>query len=311
MLVPSPSPQNVLVTGGAGFIGSATVEELVAQGHAVTVLDDLSAGSLANLDSVAGKFKLVQADICDPAALATAVAGCEVVVHLAAKPSVEESLKHPQETHRVTYGGTLAVAEAARQHGVKRIVFASSAAVYGDSAVCPVKESSPGSPQSPYGLDKTSAERLLLIYHRLYRLETLPLRFFNVYGRRQDPKSPYSGVISKFVDAAKGGQPVRINGDGLQTRDYVSVKDVARVIAEFVRAESVPSETVNVATGRASTLLDLVAALSSLVGHPVETCFGADRPGDIRHSVADVGLLKSVLGWVPETGLDQGLAELF
>ncbi len=299
------------MTGGAGFIGSHLVERLAGAGHAVTVLDDLSTGKTVNLPT---DIELVVGDIADSSVLAPAMRGADAVVHLAAIASVEASVRDPLGTSRTNLTGSLTVFQAAADAGVKRLVYASSAAVYGDPKTVPLREDAQKNPLSPYAADKLAGEHHLAHYHRCGKLDARAFRFFNVYGPRQDPASPYSGVISVFVERARRRLPLSINGDGRQTRDFVYVSDVVDVLCAAVGSRSVDVATgtelpvLNLGRGEAVSLLELIAAIGSVVGgEPPTVTFGPARDGDIRHSRADVTALERTYGR-PLTALSTGLA---
>ena len=307
----------LLVTGGAGFIGSHVVERLVTGGHEVRVLDDLSTGKLANLKAVGDAPTFIEGEVADLATVERAVAGCEGVVHLAAVASVEASVLRPLETNRSNLVGTLTVLEAAARAGARRVVYASSAAVYGDAARLPIDEDAEKRPLSPYAADKLAGEHYLAHYHRQGRLDGAAFRFFNVYGPRQDPSSPYSGVISVFLERVARRQPVTIHGDGSQTRDFVYVEDVAEVLlrslTEEVRASQAEHRelpVMNLGTGTSTDLLTLLDAVAAACGRKgeVEASHGPRREGDIEHSLADVTRLAERYGWTPDTPLRAGLA---
>lgn len=299
---------NVLITGGAGFIGSHTVEALLAIGARVVVLDDFSNGRRANLPGAHERLTVIEGDIRDLATVRAAIAGASHVLHLAAQVSVPASIADPLESCRQNVLGFVTVLEAARGAEARRVVFASSAAVYGMPRDLPLTEDSPLAPISPYGLEKSIDEQYGRLYTELYGFSTLGLRFFNVYGPRQDPNSPYSGVISKWHDALATGAPVRIFGDGLQTRDFVYVGDVAQVIVRALAA----SETgvCNVGTGTSVTLLDMLAALERAAGRTADRRIEPVAAGDIRYSATDVERLRERIGFVPATRLESGLGAL-
>lgn len=298
----------VLVTGGAGFIGSHLVERLLAEGHGVTVLDDLSTGKVGNLPA-SGDVELVPGDIADARAVEAAMAGVGAVVHLAAVASVEASVRDPLGTNRTNLTGSLTVFQAAADAGVGRLLYASSAAVYGDPESLPLAESSPKRPLSPYAADKLAGEHHLAYYHRSGKLDAGAFRFFNVYGPRQDPSSPYSGVISVFLERARRRQPLHVHGDGLQTRDFVYVADVVDVLVRALdRRGAAELVALNLAGGRSVSLLDLIEVIGEVVGgEPPPVTFEPARQGDIRHSLADVSALAQAYG-VPTTTLATGLA---
>ncbi len=300
----------VLVTGGAGFIGSHLVEALVARGDEVVVLDDLSTGKRANLAAVAGQVDLQVGSVADRAAVDRAIAGCAIAFHQAAVASVPKTIEAPVETNAVNFGGTLNLLEAARAAGTRRVIFASSAAVYGDEAPLPVAEDAPVAPLSPYAIEKLCAEHYVRVWAPLFGLETVALRYFNVFGPRQDPKSPYSGVVSIFVDRILKGEAPTIFGDGEQTRDFVAVADVVRANLAAATVEAPKGLVCNVARGEATSLNQLYAALADLAGGAPPPQYGPTRAGDVRHSRAVVDRARDALGFVAETPVRDGLAAL-
>jgi UDP-glucose 4-epimerase len=300
-----------LVTGGAGFIGSHIVEALAAGGHDVKVFDNLATGHRENLDHLKGQHTLIEGDVRDTAALEAAMRGVEFVFHEAAMVSVPLSVEQPRECHEVNATGTLNVLLAAKQAGVRRVVMASTAAAYGNNPELPKRETMRPEPESPYGLTKVTGEYYLRAFALLYGMQTVALRYFNVYGPRQDPKSMYSGVISKFTDVLAAGGTPTLFGDGKQTRDFVYVKDVVQANLKAMQAAPVePGQVVNVGTGKAVSLLDLLAVLGDLYGRKVTPAFAPPRAGDVLHSLADIGVARQVLGYEPGTTLHQGLAAL-
>lgn len=300
-----------LVTGGCGFIGSHLCEALVARGDRVRVLDNLSSGYEHNLAAFRHHVEFMRGDVRDQAALRSAMQGVKHVFHEAALVSVFDSVERPLDNHEINVTGTLNVLIAAREAGVKRLLVASSAAIYGNSPELPKREDMLPGPESPYGLAKIAKEYYLSIFASLYGVETISLRYFNVYGPRQDPKSMYSGVISKFSDVVRAGQNPTVFGDGEQTRDFVFVKDV---VAANLLAMAAPhlghGEVFNVATGHRTSLLDLLAALRDLTGRPFEIQFKPARAGDIRHSVADVSRARDLLGFTARYTIRDGLSAL-
>ena len=300
----------VLITGGAGFIGSHVAERLVASGSAVRVLDNLSTGRRENLASLGNAVELVEGDIRDAAAVRRCAEGRDAIVHLAAIASVAASIEDPVGTHQANFDGTLNVLEAARQLGVPRVVYASSASLYGDNTRLPLSEDERPQPLSPYAADKLSGEHYLGYYARQHGLKATSFRFFNIFGPRQDPLSPYSGVISIFVDRARQGLPLKIFGDGRQTRDFVYVADLADILCESLDRPLPNPSVINVGRGQAQSLLDLVSALEALLGHSLVLEHAAPRPGDIVHSCADVRRLHELFGRLPGTSLTDGLREL-
>ncbi len=297
-----------LVTGGAGFIGSHLVEELAARGAQVRVLDDFSTGSWENLAPCADAIAVIEGDVTDLPTVEKAVAGVEYVLHHAAIASVERSVEDPRLVQRVNVEGTLNLLLAARDAGVRRLVFASSAAVYGDAESLPLTEDTPSRALSPYAASKVAGEAYVRAFAASYGLPTVILRYFNVYGPRQDPTSPYSGVISRFASALASGQPPTIFGDGRQTRDFVYVGDVVRANwMACTRAEAV-GETFNVAVGRRVSILRLAETLNTVMGLDLPPRFAPPRSGEVRHSQADVSRARRVMGFRAETPLEVGLA---
>ena len=304
-----------VVTGGAGFIGSHTVDRLLAGGHRVVVLDDFRTGKRANLAHHAGSDRL---DIlaCDVshgifAALAPITARhgpVDRIVHLAAQVSVVHSVQNPLVDMQVNYGGTLHVLEYARATGVQKVVFASSAAVYGDATAMPIGEDAPTRPVSPYGIDKLASELALDYYAAVHGVPATSLRFFNVYGPRHDPSSPYSGVISIFTDRARAGRPITIFGDGSQTRDFIYVGDVVRAILAAL-GDAGNRVVANVGTGGEITVLGLARSIVELCGGKSVIEHAPPRAGEILKSRARVDRLRDALGIVAETSLLDGLRE--
>lgn len=298
----------ILVTGGAGFIGSHTVEALLAMGARVRVLDDLSTGCRENLPKQHVDLEFVHGDVRDGACVASCMQGITHVLHLAAQVSVPVSIQQPVHSHSVNVAGYLNVLNAARLAGIKRVVHASSAAVYGVSVVLPLTEESPVAPLSPYGLEKLVTDQYAHLFGELYGVSTLGLRYFNVYGPRQDPRSSYSGVISKFAAWAIQDSPFTIYGDGLQTRDFVYVEDVAR--ANVVALQSMACGVMNVATGHSVTLLDMVQVFAACVVHPIEVQHEPARAGDVPHSSVIPLRMRTELAVHDTVGLKDGLAQL-
>ncbi|MBN1556946.1 MAG: SDR family oxidoreductase [Lentisphaerae bacterium] len=301
-----------LVTGGCGFIGSHLCERLAAEGAAVRVLDNLSSGYEANLAAVRGRVDLRRGDIRDPDAVGDAMQGATYVFHLAALVSVVDSIERPLDNHAINIAGTLNVLEAARRAGVRRVVLASSAAVYGNTPELPKRESMLPQPESPYAAAKLAGEALLSVYSRQYGLPGAALRYFNVYGPRQDPKSIYSGVISKFADDAVQGRASTVFGDGRQTRDFVYVRDVVEANLLALRSRAAGrGEVFNIGSGATASLLDLLDAFSRLAGRTREPVFKDARPGDIRHSAASIENARRALRFEPAYTLERGLADLW
>lgn len=300
-----------LVTGGCGFIGSHLVEALARAGARVRVLDNLSGGRRENLAAVAGDVEVVEADVRDADAVRRAAVGMDGIFHEAALVSVFDSVNRPRENHDINSTGTLNVLLAAREQGVRRVVFASTAAAYGNDPELPKCEAMRPSPESPYAVAKVSGEHYLRLFHTLYGMETVSLRYFNVFGPRQDPRSPYSGVVSRFVEFAREGRQPVVFGDGLQSRDFVFVRDVVQANVRAMQASGAGrGEVINVASGRTATLLDLLAVLSRLLGRDLSPRHEPTRPGDIRHSSASIDQARSLLGYQPEYDLERGLRAL-
>jgi nucleoside-diphosphate-sugar epimerase len=297
-----------LVTGGAGFIGSHISAALSASGARVRVIDDLSTGHLENLEEIGGDVDFVQGSLNDDDALRRALKGVELVFHEAAIPSVPRSVENPRETHRACVEATFSLLLAARDAGVRRIVYAASSSAYGDQPVSPKVETMSPDPLSPYAAAKLFGEYYCKVFTRAYGLETVALRYFNIFGPRQDPSSQYSGVISRFIAALAGdGQPV-IYGDGEQTRDFTYVANA--VEANLLAAESTKAvgQVINVANGRQTSLNELLSALKKVTGRDAaEVEYRDERVGDVRHSLADITRARHLLGYEPRVGLEEGL----
>jgi UDP-glucose 4-epimerase len=300
----------VLVTGGAGFIGSHLAERLVGEGHEVIVYDNLSSGRRENVAGFADKVTFIEADVRDAPQLDFYLTGCDVVFHQAAVVSVPYSVEHPQETHDVNIQGTLNVLLSAKRRGVKRVVFASSAAVYGDEAALPNREAMEPRPISPYGIEKMCGEMYMRAWPTLYGTGTVSLRYFNVFGPRQDPSSPYSGVISIFVDRALKGTTPTVFGDGTQCRDFVYVGNVVDANLRAATRARIEGGVYNVARGERTTLNQLLAMLGRIAGRDLAPEYAAARPGDIKESVADIGRARADLGYEPTIGVEEGLRRL-
>lgn len=301
------SPGCALVTGGAGFIGGHIAERLVADGWQVRVLDDFSSGRAANLAAVEGRYELHRGDLSDDALLDAALPGVDVVFHEGAIASVPQSVDDPIRTHQVNLTGTLRVLEGARRHGVRRVVFAASSAAYGNDESLPKREGQKPDLLSPYAAQKYGSEIYLRLFHELYGLETVALRYFNVYGPRQDPASDYAAVIPIFIAAALRGETLRIHGDGEQTRDFVFIEDVVRANLAAAKAPAAAGGVFNVASGRRTSVNDLVRAIERGIGRPVDVKHEGERAGDVKHSWADIEATRAALGYEPGVELETGL----
>jgi UDP-glucose 4-epimerase len=314
--VPADNSQQILVTGGAGFIGSHTVDRLVTGGYRVIVLDDFSSGKLENLArwTADPRVEIVTATIVDglfaPLAEVTRQRGpIDRIIHLAAQVAVKRSIQNPLEDIRSNYTGTVQVLEYARCCGIKKVVLASSAAVYGDAVEPPVRETATCKPVSPYGINKLGAESFLYYYSAVQRVPTTALRFFNVYGPRQDPGSPYSGVISIFMERALAGKTLTVFGDGRQTRDFIFVGDVACAAVSACFSNTAGSVAVNIGTGIETTINDLARLLIGLCSSPSTVDYQPERPGDIVRSAAAVERAEELLGFRANITLQDGLRE--
>ncbi len=297
-----------LVTGGAGFIGSSITEALLAKGESVRILDDFSSGRRQNLESMAGRFELVEGSITDPEAVARAMRGVEVVFHEAAVPSVQRSVVAPQASIFAGVQGTTVVLDVARHSGVKRVVFAGSSAVYGDNPTLPRVETIAPSPLSPYAVSKASGEQLMRIFAGLYGLETLTLRYFNIFGPRQDPKREYASAIPNFIMAAIDKKRPVVFGDGEQTRDFCYVGNV--VEANLLAASSprkLAGQIVNIGSGERVSLNQLLKIIGDLAGAPLAPEYRERRSGDMRDTLADTNAARELLGFEPRVDLREGL----
>lgn len=302
-----------LITGGCGFIGSHIAEALLAHESdaQVVILDNLRSGYEHNIEHLRDRVDFIKGDVRDPESLMAVMAGTDYVFHEAALVSVFESVDDPRANHEINITGVLNVLEAARAAGVRRVVFAASAAAYGDDPEIPKREGILPRPESPYAMAKVAGEYYLKLYAKLYGLETVSLRYFNVYGPRQDPSSMYSGVISKFTHVMAKMENPTVFGDGLQTRDFVYVKDVARANLLAMKSSAVGrGEVINIATGQSTSLLELLHVLGEIFGFQPRPDFVPARSGDVKHSLADISKARKVLGYHPEVSLDHGLREL-
>ncbi len=299
----------VLITGGAGFIGSTLVRACLEEGDEVRVLDDFSTGRLENLAEVQEAIDIVQGSVVDFEMVQRSVNGCELVYHLGALPSAFQSVDEPVRTHAVNLSGTVHVLEASRREGVRRVVYASSCAIYGDSNALPLGEDLPPLPGSPYALQKLAGELYCRQFTCLYGLQTVALRYFNVFGPRQDPRSLYAAVVPRFLSAVVRGVPPCIHGDGLQSRDFVHVDDAgAATRAAALAPPECVGQTINVARGERVSVLELLKEVARAAGRDaLEPVFEPTRLGDVRHSQADISEAERLLGWRPRTTLAEGL----
>jgi UDP-glucose 4-epimerase len=297
-----------VVTGGAGFIGSHLVEALLAEGRPVRVVDNLATGRRANLAHLGGRYEWVEGDLASFEVARRATEGAEFVFHQAAIPSVPRSVAEPIESHEAGPTATLNVLEAARRAGVRRVMFAASSSAYGDAEELPKREDMPPRPLSPYAAGKLAGEHYVRVYARTMGLDGVSLRYFNVFGPRQDPSSPYSGVISAFVARMSRGLRPTVYGDGSQTRDFTYVADVVAANLLAMRAGApLGGEAYNVGAGGRVSLLDLVAGLNAILGTALEPEFLPARPGDVAHSQADIGRAAAALGYRPAVDFEEGL----
>ena len=300
-----------LVTGGAGFIGSNTVDELVRRGHSVVVLDDLSSGKEENLAEIRSKITFVKGSITDLEAVQKAIHQAEYVIHLAARTSVPRSVKDPLETNKINVEGTLNVLVAARDNKVKRVVFSASSSVYGETPTLPKSEAMQPQPISPYGVSKYAGELYAQTFGRCYGLETVSLRYFNIFGPRQDPDSPYSGVLSRFAAAFLEEQPPVVYGDGEQTRDFTYVDNAVQANLLACEAPSAPGAVFNVGTGTRVSLNQTLEQFQRISGKKLEVKYEPAREGDIRDSHADITKAREVLGYEPSVMFEEGLERTF
>jgi UDP-glucose 4-epimerase len=299
--------RRVLVTGGAGFIGSNLVRRLLELGDEVRVLDNFSTGGRPNLAEIADEIEVVEGELRSYERVHNATRGVELVFHQGALPSVPRSVQDPLTTGAVNVEGTLNVLLAARDEDVRRVVFASSSSVYGNSGTLPRTETQFPDPISPYAVSKLAAERYCVSFSRVYELETVVLRYFNVFGPRQDPTSQYAAVVPRFIAAIDAGEPVPVYGDGEQSRDFTYVDNVVEANVRAAEAEGVSGSVLNVATGRQLTVNQLADSIGEVLGKPVEREYLPPRAGDVRDSWADVGEAQRLLGWEPHVALEDGL----
>jgi UDP-glucose 4-epimerase len=298
-----------LVTGGAGFIGSALVHALVERGERVRVLDNLATGHKSNLSDVMSAIEFVEADICDLPSVEQAMNGVDYVLHQAALPSVPRSVEDPLLSHRVNSDGTINVLWAAKQAGVKRLVYAASSSAYGDTAVLPKVENMLPNPLSPYAVNKLMGEYYNKAFYRCYGLETVSLRYFNIFGPRQDPTSAYSGVLSLFITKLLNGETPSIFGDGEQSRDFTFVANAVQANLLACTATAAPGNLYNVGTGSRITLNETLQMLAKILGVEANPQYGPTRAGDVRDSQADITAARRDLGYDPKVGFEEGLRQ--
>jgi UDP-glucose 4-epimerase len=300
-----------LVTGGAGFIGSHLAEALVAAGHKVRVLDDLSTGRIENLREVEGQVQLIEGSILDTPLLVDSIQDIRWVFHLAALPSVQRSVEDAEATHTVCATGTLKILRAARDAGVRRVIYAASSSAYGGVSGQALPENAPVCPQSPYAVAKLAGEHYCQCFTRLYGLETVCLRFFNVFGPRQRADSPYAAVIPLFIAALAANRPPNIYGDGLQSRDFTFVRDVVQALLKAAEAPGAVGNVYNVGTGERTSLLELVNHINQILGTNIQPLHSIARRGDVRCSQADISRARRDLGYEPSVSLAEGLRSTF
>jgi len=298
---------NYLVTGGAGFIGSNIVEALVRQGKSVRVLDNCATGKLSNLEGIINQIEFIQGDIRDLPVVREAVKDMDYVLHQAALPSVARSVEDPIATNEVNVTGTLNVLVAAKDEKVKRLVYASSSSAYGNSPVLPKREDMPANPISPYAISKYAGEQYCRVFYSLYGLETVVLRYFNVFGPRQSPDSQYAAAIPIFIKAFLEEKPATIFEDGEQSRDFTFIENVVQANLLACHVESAVGEVFNIACGKRTTVNDLAGTIKKLLDSPLEPVHGQARKGDVRHSLADITKAQRILGYEPKVDLETGV----
>jgi nucleoside-diphosphate-sugar epimerase len=297
----------ILVTGGCGFIGSHLVRRLVGNGDKVRVVDNLSTGKAVRLEALGSKIEFLNGDLAEESVARQAVEGVDFVLHQAAVPSVQRSVVDPIATNRANVAATLNLLEAARQAGVKRLVYAASSSAYGDTEVLPKSEDMPPSPLSPYALQKFVGEQYCRLYNDLYGLETVSLRYFNVFGPGQDPHSEYSAVIPKFITQLLARQPITINGDGEQSRDFTYADNVVQANLLALKAPNAAGRMCNIGCGARISLNQLVSLLEKELGIKAQVVYGPSKQGDVRHSLADIGWARTILGYDPKISIEEGL----
>jgi len=303
--------QRYLVTGGGGFIGSHLVRYLLRKQHTVRVLDNFLTGNRANLHEVMDRIELIEGDFRNEADCLLATAGVDYIIHLGALPSVPRSVKNPRLSTDINVTGTVTLLQAAHTSGVKRLVFASSSSVYGDSPEFPRREDQKPQPLSPYAVSKLSGEFYLECFYKLHGLETVSLRFFNVFGPRQNPNSQYAAVIPRFIQAVLNGQRPVVYGDGEQSRDFTYIDDLVEGIYRACQVDDAAGQVFNVACGRQVSLNQLLDLLRELTGQEIPAEYTDPRPGDVRHSIADIEKARRILGFSPQFSMAEGLMRTF
>jgi nucleoside-diphosphate-sugar epimerase len=300
-------PTRYLVTGGAGFIGSHLIRRLIAEGVAVRVVDNLSTGNLSRLEDLRGSIEFVQGDLSDDRVSEDVTNGVDCVFHQAAVPSVQRSVRDPIATNRANVTATLNLLESCRRAEVRRFVYAASSSAYGDTEVLPKTEAMCPNPLSPYALQKLVGEHYCKLYYDLYSLETVCLRYFNVFGPGQDPHSEYSAVIPKFIDALSVTEPIVVYGDGEQSRDFTYVENVVEANLAALRADGAPGNVFNIGCGERVSLNTLIKLLENVLGVSATVHYAEPRHGDVRHSLADIALAQRILGYSPKVLIEEGL----
>jgi nucleoside-diphosphate-sugar epimerase len=296
-----------LLTGGAGFIGSHIARRLIAKGANVRIVDDLSTGLRSRIDDIENIAEFIKGDISDPTVTDDVIKGVDFVLHQAAIPSVQRSISDPISTNRANVTGTLNLLESCRKAAVRRFVFAASSSAYGDTIVLPKREDMPADPLSPYALQKFVGERYCKLYYTLYGIETVSLRYFNVFGPTQDPDSEYSAVIPKFITAILNNEPLAVYGNGEQSRDFTYVDNIVDANLLALKSDKAPGQVCNVGCGERVTLNQLIRLLEEIIGHRADVTYVASRPGDVRDSLADIGLAQRLLSYKPSVLLKDGL----
>jgi UDP-glucose 4-epimerase len=299
----------VLVTGGAGFIGSNLTESLLKRKHFVRVLDDFSTGKRENLIFAKEypSLEILEGDIRDLRICKQAIKGVEYIFHQAALPSVQRSVEDPGTSNAINVGGTLNILLAAKEEGVKRVIYASSSSIYGDTPTLPKHEEMPSNPLSPYALQKYIGEKYCQLFYQLYDLDTVSLRYFNIFGPKQDPNSVYSAVIPRFIDALLQDRPPIIFGDGEQSRDFTFIENVVQANLLAMSAERLHGEAMNIACGKRISLNQLLKILKKILGSKLAPTYQEPRKGDVRHSLADIRKSKKFINYMPKVGIEEGL----